>query len=87
LGDIEQAVGLLARTLTQHPLVTDEGRAVLEVMQQYTRAWRLLDYNEGRLPEKPSHPIKPAADLSLDDARSGIACLRETLAARREVAA
>ena len=85
LGDIEQTVGLLARTLTQHALVTDEGRAVLEVVHQYTRAWRLLlDYDEGRLPEKPSHPIKPAADLSLDDARSGIACLRETLAARSE---
>ena len=26
LGEIEQAVGLLARTLTQHALVTDEGR-------------------------------------------------------------
>ena len=41
LGEIEQAVGLLARTLTQHALVTDEGRAVLEVVQQYTRAWSL----------------------------------------------
>jgi hypothetical protein len=29
---MEQAVGLLARTLTQHALVTDEGRAVLEVV-------------------------------------------------------
>lgn len=27
LGEIEQAVGLLARTLTQNALVTDEGRA------------------------------------------------------------
>ena len=42
LNEIEQAVGLLTRTLTQHALVTDEGRAVLEVVQQYTRAWRLL---------------------------------------------
>jgi hypothetical protein len=35
-GEIEQAVGLLARTLTHHALLTDEGRAVLEVVQQYT---------------------------------------------------
>jgi hypothetical protein len=85
LGEIEQAVGLLTRTLTHHALVTDEGRAVLEVVQQYTRAWRLLlEYDEGRLPEKPAHPLKPSADLSLETARAGIARLRETLAARGE---
>jgi hypothetical protein len=84
-GEIEQAVGLLARTLTHHALVTDEGRAVLEVVQQYTRAWRLLlEYDEGRLPEKPAHPRKPSADLLLADARASIARLREALAARGE---
>src|SRR2546426_9078050 len=57
LGEIEQAVGLLARTLTAHALVSDEGRAVLEVVQQYTRAWRLiLDYDERRLAERPAVP-------------------------------
>lgn len=85
LGEIEQAVDLLARTLTQHALVTDEGQAVLEVVQQYTRAWRLLlEYDEGRLSEKPTHPRKPTADLSLADARAAIARLRESLAARGE---
>ncbi len=50
LGEIEQAVGLLARTLTTHALVTDEGRAVLDVVQRYTRSWRLLlEYDEERL--------------------------------------
>ena len=85
LGEIEQAVSLLARTLTEHALVTDEGRAVLEVVQQYTRAWRLLlEYDEGRLSEKPTHPLKPSADLSLAHARTAIARLRESLAARGE---
>jgi Virulence protein RhuM family len=85
LGEIEQAVGLLARTLTQNALVTDEGRAALEVVQQYTRAWKLLlEYDEGRLAETPVNPLKPAADLSLDDARTIIARLRETLAQRGE---
>jgi DNA ligase (NAD+) len=84
-GEIEQAVGLLARTLTQHALVTDEGRAVLEVVQQYTRAWRLLlEYDEGRLSEKPTDPRKPSADLSLADARTAIDRLRQSLAARGE---
>jgi len=85
LGEIEQAVGLLTRTLTHHARVTDEGRAVLEVVQQYTRAWRLLlEYDEGRLAGTPAHPLKPTADLSLEAARWAIARLRESLAARGE---
>jgi hypothetical protein len=85
LGEIEQAVGLLARTLTQNALVTDEGRAVLEVVQQYTRAWKLLlEYDEGRLAETPVNPVKPVTGLSLDDARTVIARLRESLAERGE---
>jgi hypothetical protein len=39
LGEIEQAVGLLARTLTANALVTDEGRAVLEVVRSWLMAW------------------------------------------------
>jgi hypothetical protein len=85
LGELEQAVGLLARTLTQNALVTDEGRAVLEVVQQYTRAWKLLlEYDEGRLAEAPVNPVKPAAGLSLNDARTVIVRLRESLAVRGE---
>jgi hypothetical protein len=58
LGEIEQAVGLLTQTLTKHSLVTDEGRAVLEVVHQYTRAWRLLlQYDENRLPDFPEKPV------------------------------
>jgi len=57
-SEIEQAVGLLARTLAQNAFVTDQqGRAVLEVVQQYKRDWRLsLEYDEGRLAEKPGRP-------------------------------
>ena len=85
LGEIEQAVGLLARTLTQNALVTEEGRAVLEVVQQYTRAWKLLlEYDEGRLAEAPVHPVKPAAGLSLAAARTVISGLRKSLAERHE---
>jgi prophage maintenance system killer protein len=85
LGEIEQAVGLLARTLTANALVTDEGRAVLEVVEQYTRAWKLLlEYDEGRLADAPARPVKPAAGLSLTDARAVITDLRESLAKRGE---
>jgi prophage maintenance system killer protein len=83
LGEIEQAVGLLARTLTTHALVTDERRAVLDVVQRYTRSWRLLlEYDEQRLAERPGHAVAPTAALSLADARAAAASLRDDLVGR-----
>jgi len=86
LGEIEQAVALLARTLDHHALVTDEGRAVLDVVQQYARSWRLLlEYDEDRLPEAPARPSHPTADLSLVAARRAIFQMRDALAKQAEV--
>ena len=86
LDEIEQAVALLARTLDHHALITDEGRAVLDVVQQYARSWRLLlEYDEDRLPETPARPSPPTADLTLDAARRAIVQMRDALAARGEV--
>jgi len=88
LGEVEQAIGLLARTLTSHALVTGEGQAVLDVVQRYTRAWRLLlEYDEKRLPDRPANPALPAAALSVADAHAAVARLREDLAARGEAGA
>ena len=86
LAEIQQAVALLARTLDHHALVTEEGRAVLDVVQQYARSWRLLlEYDEDRLPEAPAHPSHPTADLTLDAARRAIVQMRDALASRAEV--
>lgn len=88
LGEVEQAVGLLARTLTAHALVTDEGQAVLDVVQRYTRSWRLLlEYDEQRLGEQPANPVAPAASLTLEDARAAMATLRDAVARRGEAGA
>jgi hypothetical protein len=88
LGEIEQAIGLLARTLTSYALVTDEGQAVLDVVRRYTRAWRLLlEYDEKRLPDRPANPASPAAALSVADAHAAVVRLREDLAARGEAGA
>jgi len=85
LGEIEQAVGLLSRTLSTHALVTDEGRAILDVVQRYTRSWRLLlEYDEQRLADRPAEPVPPAASLGLADARAAAMSLREDLASRGE---
>jgi prophage maintenance system killer protein len=85
LAEIEQAVSLLSRTLIAHALVTDEGRAVLEVVQRYTRTWRwLLQYDESRLPEAPLRPAALKAGFTLAEARAVITRLRDHLAARGE---
>jgi prophage maintenance system killer protein len=85
LAEIEQAMSLLSRTLIAHALVTDEGRAVLEVVQHYTRTWRwLLQYDESRLPEAPLRPVALKAGLTLAEARAVITRLRDHLAARGE---
>jgi prophage maintenance system killer protein len=88
LGEIEQAVGLLSRTLTAHGLVTDEGRAVLDVVQRYGRSWRLLlEYDEERLADRPGRAVAPTAALTLEDARAAAASLRGDLASRGEAGA
>jgi prophage maintenance system killer protein len=85
LAEAEQAIALLARTLTSQALVTDEGRAVLDVVQRYSRSWRwLLEYDEDRLSEQPRRAIAPAAALTLPQARAAADRLREELLARGE---
>lgn len=85
LGDLEQTVALLARTLTSRDLVTDQGRAVLDVVQRYTRTWRLLlEYDEERLAEAPSRPVAAGASIELAEARAAAATLRDDLLRRGE---
>ncbi len=88
LADVQQAVGLLARTLTTNSLITEEGQAVLDVVRRYTRSWRLLlEYDEQRLGEKPTRPVAPTARLTLQDARAATASLRKEIAPRGEAGA
>ncbi len=83
--EVEQAIELLSTTLRNQALVSEQGQAVLEVVQRYTRAWRLLlEYDENRLAAEPVDPVAPAAGLTLKDARATIQGLRESLAARNE---
>jgi prophage maintenance system killer protein len=64
LSEMEQAVALLSRTLQRHELVTDEGKAVLDVVGLYAKSWSLLvQYDEDRLqlPAK-RHPVQQSLD-------------------------
>jgi len=80
---MQQAVELLARTLTHNALVSDEGVAVLDVVRRYAAAWRLLlEYDEGRLAEAPARPQTATASLmTIDSAHALIRDLRAALLA------
>lgn len=83
--EIEQAVELLSNTLRNQFLVTEQGRAVLDVVQRYTRAWKLLlEYDEDSLPSTPANPVAQSSELSLTRARAAIQALRAALASRNE---
>lgn len=85
MAEIEQAMRLLSRTLIAHGLVRDEGQAVLDIVRQYARSWRLLlEYDENRLAAVPRRPVTPSARLSADEARAAVASLREAILARGE---
>ena len=81
LGDLQQALALMARTLSARGLVSDEGQAVLEVVQRYSRAWRwLLAYDEDRLAPAFAEPDGVPEALGLAEAQLAIDTLRRDLA-------
>jgi hypothetical protein len=81
LGDVRDALALMARTLSARGLVSDEGQAVLEVVQRYSRAWRwLLAYDEVRLAPAFAEPDGVPEALGLAEAQRAIDTLRRDLA-------
>jgi prophage maintenance system killer protein len=81
LGELQQALALMARTLSSRGLVSDEGQAVLEVVQRYSRAWRwLLAYDEDRLTPATAEPDGVPEALGLAEAQRAIDTLRRDLA-------
>ncbi len=84
VGELEQAIQILSRTLTQHELVDEEGRGVLDVITHYAKSWLLLQqYDEDRIgiPEKRQ---VPRAALDYGKAKQAISALKEDLTAKQE---
>ena len=82
--EFEQAVSLLSRTLANQQLVSDEGRAVLQVIGDYARSWSLLQgYDEQSLGEQNTRQNGMRA-LALDDALIAMAQLKTELIAKGE---
>lgn len=84
VAEARQVLALLAKTLADHDLVSDEGRAVLDIVSRYARTWQLLlQYDEGSLsvPEV-KHDTKSA--LEIEGVRQAIAILKKELMVRAE---
>ncbi len=84
LAELEQAVDLLAKTLTRQKLVSDIGREVVGLILGYAKTWRLLlDYDEGKLSIPPG--ARPARGvLGLEEARRALDALAAELRERSE---
>ena len=84
LSEMEQTIALLAKTLERYETLSDEGRAVLEVVSRYAKSWSLiLQYDEDRL-ELPAkrHPAKKSLDY--ERAKTAIAMLKSELIGHSE---
>ena len=82
--DVRQVLSLLAGTLESHNLVSDEGLAVLEVVNRYARTWQLLlQYDENNLPALETKHVAKSG-LEFDKASQAIAALKKELMVRKE---
>lgn len=84
LAEMEKAFALLSRTLQRNQLITDEGKAVLEVVGRYAKSWSLLfKYDEDRLElPKERHPARHS--MNYGQTRQAIKALKDDLLMRGE---
>lgn len=81
VAELQSAIELLGSTLASQGLATDEGRAILDIVQGYARSWRLLlAYDEGTLTQPATASARPAK-LSASKARKAISTLKRNLLA------
>ena len=82
--EVRQVLSLLAGTLESHNLVSDEGLAVVEVVNRYARTWQLLlQYDENNLPAPETKHVAKSS-LEIDKARQAISALKKELMIRKE---
>ncbi len=85
--ELEQAVNLLSRTLSNQQLVTGEGQAVVQVISDYARSWSLLQgYDEQSLTTQTTTQHNMRA-LTLEEVLAAIAQLKAELMSKGEATA
>ena len=84
VAEARQTLALLAQTLESQNLISDEGRAVLSVVNSYARTWLLLwQYDEDSL-KLPKKGTGEEHVLELNKTRQAIASLRGNLLEKGE---
>lgn len=82
--EFSQAVALLSQTLTNQALISDEGKEVIGVVQDYARTWSLLQaYDEQNL-EAISVQQPEMKPLIFEDVLTAISQLKQELIAKGE---
>ncbi|MCF8056917.1 MAG: virulence RhuM family protein [Desulfocapsa sp.] len=82
--EAQQVLSLLTNTLENQNLVSDEGRSVLNIVNQYAKTWQLLlQYDEDNLPPPNTRQVISRV-LDVDHARKAINSLKEELLAKQE---
>ena len=83
--EFDQAVALLTATLRKNETLTPEGQAVLDVVQHYAQAWRMLRaFDENQLSAAPGRTSAPTATLDIATARVAIRTMRDDMVVRGE---
>ena len=84
LNELRQTMALLVSTLESHELVSEVGRAVLDVVSRYACTWRLLlEYDEERL-AVPEGRHGAKSGLESNEVRRAIDMLKKELTAQGE---
>jgi prophage maintenance system killer protein len=82
--EIRQVLDLLSNTLSGQNLVSEEGVAILEIINHYARTWHLLlQYDEDTLPV-PEKTADTKASLEIGETRQAITTLKQELVSRGE---
>lgn len=80
MKELESAMQLLQKTLTQNQLVNDIGQETLQVILSYTRTWQLLlAYDEDTLTLPTSNHVYEMSMLKYEQAKQTIEALKTDL--------
>lgn len=82
--EFSQAIELLGKTLSNQSLVNADGKAVLQVVQEYARSWSLLQAYDDQSLNAVNTFQKDMVSLQLNDVLKAITQLKTTLVAKGE---
>lgn len=82
--EFSQAIALLSRTLNNQTFISDDGKAVLDVVQEYARSWSLLQAYDEQSLQNIQTKQPNMLPLLFDDVLLAIAQLKQTLIEKGE---